>query len=145
MSAESQGRRDRMLYWICTGLLAAQMLVSAGMYLFNHEMVREAFMHLGYPTHIIYPLAAAKLLGLAAVLRRQVPLSQEPGVRRVFLQPAARRARARRRGRRSGDDIPGRNAGDAGRLVPFRPQAARGQLTQEVSCARRHAGAVRGE
>ena len=68
MSAESQGRRDRMLYWICTGLLAAQMLVSAGMYLFNHEMVREAFMHLGYPTHIIYPLAAAKLLGLAAVL-----------------------------------------------------------------------------
>ncbi len=68
MSEESRNNRDRVLYWVFTGLLTAQMLVSAGMYLFNHDMVREAFMHLGYPTYIIYPLAVAKLLGLAAVL-----------------------------------------------------------------------------
>ncbi|NKB86838.1 MAG: DoxX family protein [Acidobacteria bacterium] len=68
MSAESHAGRDRLLYRIFTGLLAAQMLLSAGIYLFNNEMARDAFTNLGYPTHIIYPLAAAKLLGLVAVV-----------------------------------------------------------------------------
>lgn len=68
MNAESRGGRDRTLYWICTGLLAAQMLVSAGVYLFSNAMARDAFTHLGFPTYIIYPLAIAKLLGVAAVL-----------------------------------------------------------------------------
>ena len=60
-------KRDRLIYLISTGLLTALMLMSAGMYFFNHEMVAETFTKLGYPTHIIYPLAIAKLLGLVAI------------------------------------------------------------------------------
>ena len=30
-------------------------------------MVSETFLRLGYPTHIIYPLAVAKILGLVAI------------------------------------------------------------------------------
>ena len=68
MSTESPGNRDRLLYWIFTGLLTAQILVSAGIYLFRHDIAIEGFTHLGYPTFLIYPLAMAKLFGLAAVL-----------------------------------------------------------------------------
>ncbi len=68
MSERSRSNRDRVLYWIFTGLLTAQMLGTAGMQLFNPDMGREGFIRLGYPTYILYPLALAKLLGLAAVL-----------------------------------------------------------------------------
>lgn len=67
MSERSRSNRDRVLYWTFTGLLAVQMLGSAGMQLFT-DMGREGFIRLGYPTYIIYLLAMAKLLGLAAVL-----------------------------------------------------------------------------
>ena len=67
MSEKSRSNRDRALYWIFTSLLAVQMLGSAGMQLFT-DMGREGFTGLGYPTYIIYLLAIAKLLGLAAVL-----------------------------------------------------------------------------
>ena len=43
------------------------MLMSAGMYFLNHEMVADTFNKLGYPTYIIYPLAIAKILGLIAI------------------------------------------------------------------------------
>ena len=67
MSEKSRSNRDRALYWTFTGLLTAQMLGSAGMQVFT-DMGREGFIRLGYPTYIIYLLALAKLLGLAAVL-----------------------------------------------------------------------------
>lgn len=60
-------KRNRIIYYIATGLLTALMLMSAGMYFFNHEMVAETFSKLGYPTYIIYPLAIAKILGLIAI------------------------------------------------------------------------------
>ncbi len=31
-------KRDKIIYWISTGLLTALMLMSAGMYFFKHEM-----------------------------------------------------------------------------------------------------------
>ncbi len=59
--------KTRFTFFISTVLLSALMLMSAGMYVFNHEMVRETFINLGYPTYIIYPLAIAKILGLIAI------------------------------------------------------------------------------
>lgn len=47
--------------------MTALMLMSVGMYFFNHEMVSETFEKLGYPAYIVYPLAIAKLLGLLAI------------------------------------------------------------------------------
>ncbi len=47
------------------------MLFSAGMYIFNHEMVIGAFEGLGYPPYLIYPLAVAKLLAVTAILTKK--------------------------------------------------------------------------
>lgn len=58
----------KITYWISTGILTAIILFSAGNYIFNNAFVREAFMSLGYPTHLIYPLALAKILGLVTIL-----------------------------------------------------------------------------
>ncbi|MEO9892202.1 DoxX family protein [Aurantibacter sp.] len=58
---------NKIIYYITTGLFSLVILFSAGMYLFNHEMVKTVFTKLGYPTYIIYPYAAAKLLGLFAI------------------------------------------------------------------------------
>jgi hypothetical protein len=57
----------KITYFVATGLLSAMMLMSAGMYFFNHQEIAKAFAALGYPLHIIYPLAVAKLLGLVAI------------------------------------------------------------------------------
>ncbi len=57
----------KIAYYAATGLLSLLMLFSAGMYIFNHAYVSETFTTLGYPTYIIYPLAAAKVLGLIAI------------------------------------------------------------------------------
>ena len=60
-----------MLYWIFTVLLCLLMLVSAGMYLINHSVVADLFKQLGYPSYLVYPLAAAKILGVAAILTKK--------------------------------------------------------------------------
>lgn len=44
------------------------MLMSAGMYIANHAEMVKGFAHLGYPSHIIYPLAFAKIAGVIALL-----------------------------------------------------------------------------
>ncbi|MCT4646023.1 MAG: DoxX family protein [Carboxylicivirga sp.] len=61
-------KRDKIIYWIATGLLSAMMLMSAGMYIFNNDTVTTVFTKLGFPTFIIYPLAVAKILGVIAIL-----------------------------------------------------------------------------
>ncbi len=57
-------KRDKIIYYIATGLLTALMLFSVSMYFFKHEDVATMFTNFGYPTYIIYPYAVAKLLGL---------------------------------------------------------------------------------
>jgi DoxX-like family len=58
----------RATYWLVTGLLALLMLFASANYVFKHELIVEVFTRLGYPTYLIYPLAIAKLLGVAAIL-----------------------------------------------------------------------------
>ncbi len=70
-------KRDRIIYWIATGLLCALALMSAGMYFFNYEMVSATFTKLGFPTYIIYPLAVAKILGVIAILTKQSRFPKE--------------------------------------------------------------------
>jgi hypothetical protein len=60
-------KRNRIIYLIATVLLSANMLLSAGMYVFKNEMVVGMFTALSYPPYIIYPLAIAKILGLIAI------------------------------------------------------------------------------
>ncbi len=61
-------KRDRLLYWIFTGLLSAMMLFSASMYILKNADIQAAFTSFGYPTYIIYPLAIAKILGVIAIV-----------------------------------------------------------------------------
>lgn len=60
-------KRDKIIYYIATGLLTVLMLYSVSMYFFMHEDVATMFTNFGYPTYIIYPYAVAKLLGLVAL------------------------------------------------------------------------------
>lgn len=60
-------KAKKIIYIIVTALFSLNMLLSAGMYFFNHDMVAEMFNSIGYPTYIIYPLAVAKILGLLAI------------------------------------------------------------------------------
>lgn len=60
-------KRDKIIYYVATGLLTLLILFSAGMYFFNHEEVAGMFTNFGYPTYIIYPYAVAKILGLVAI------------------------------------------------------------------------------
>ena len=60
-------KRDKIIFYIATGLLSLLMLFSVSMYFFNHEEVAKLFEGFGYPTYIIYPYAVAKLFGLVAI------------------------------------------------------------------------------
>jgi hypothetical protein len=64
-------KRDRVVYWVVTGLLSVMMVMAAVMYFAKYEMVSETFTRLGFPTYLIYPLAIAKFLGIAAILTRK--------------------------------------------------------------------------
>lgn len=63
-------KRDKIIYYVTTGLLSLLMVFSAGMYFFNYAEVAKTFAKLGYPTYIVIPLAIAKLLGLVAIWTR---------------------------------------------------------------------------
>ena len=60
-------KRDKIIYYIATGLLTLLMFYSVSMYFIMHEDVSKMFTNFGYPTYIIYPYAIAKLLGLFAL------------------------------------------------------------------------------
>lgn len=66
-------KRDKIIYYVSTGLLTALMLFSISMYFIKHEDVAAMFTGFGYPTYIIYPYAIAKLLGLIAIW---IPISK---------------------------------------------------------------------
>lgn len=69
--------KNKIIYWVPTGLLCALFIMSAGMYIFDNDAVKIVFMGLGFPTWIIYPLAIAKILGVVAIVSRISPLLKE--------------------------------------------------------------------
>jgi len=60
-------KKNKIIFYVATGLLTLIMLFSVSMYLFNHDAVAQMFTNFGYPSYIIYPYAIAKLLGLFAI------------------------------------------------------------------------------
>lgn len=47
------------------------MVFSAGAYFFKHTFMKEAFVAMGYPTYLIYPLGVVKILGLIVIWNRK--------------------------------------------------------------------------
>ncbi|MDG2166682.1 MAG: DoxX family protein [Opitutales bacterium] len=74
----------KLIYWFSTVLLSSLLLFSAGMYIFNHADVVVAFEGLGYPSHIIYPLALAKILAVAAIVSSKVKFLKQLAYAGVF-------------------------------------------------------------
>ncbi len=70
-------KRNKIIYWVSTGLLSLMMLMSATMYLFNTAQVSEVFVQLGYNSRIIIPLAFLKILGVTAILTNKSKVLKE--------------------------------------------------------------------
>ena len=60
-------KRDKIIYIVVTALFSLMLVAGAIAYFVEYEMTSEMFTSLGIPTEIIYPLAIAKLLGVAAL------------------------------------------------------------------------------
>lgn len=61
-------KRNKIIYWIATGLLSVMLVMSAGMYFFNTEEVSQVFIALGYNDRIVIPLAILKLLAIGTII-----------------------------------------------------------------------------
>lgn len=60
-------KKNKIIFYVSTGLLTLMMLMSAGMYFFKHADISKMFEAFGYPSYIIYPYGIAKILGLVAL------------------------------------------------------------------------------
>ena len=65
-------KKDRIIYWATTGIVAAVMLVSAFEFGLNPAM-KVAFAHFGLPDWFRLELTVAKILGALALLIPRVP------------------------------------------------------------------------
>jgi uncharacterized membrane protein YphA (DoxX/SURF4 family) len=61
-------KTNKIVYWICTGLVAAFMLMSGFMYLSKTPQVVEGFKTLGYPDFFRVILGVAKITGAVALV-----------------------------------------------------------------------------
>ncbi|MDP4240958.1 MAG: DoxX family protein [Bacteroidota bacterium] len=61
-----------IIYWVITSLISIMMLFSAYSYLTN-PMMKEGFVHLGFPGYFRVELAIAKILGAIALLVPFIP------------------------------------------------------------------------
>ena len=66
-----------IIYWVSTILMCGIFLFSASMYFVKTEMIKGYFEHMNYPSYLVYPLAIAKILGVAAVLTNKSKLLKE--------------------------------------------------------------------
>ena len=65
-------KKDKIIYWTSTGIVAAIMLWSACNFAFNAEM-KNAFAHFGLPNWFRLELTTAKILGALALLIPAIP------------------------------------------------------------------------
>jgi len=69
--------KQRLFYWISTGIMCAIFLFSACMYFCKFEIISGFYQLLGFPIWMIYPLAGLKILGVIAILTKASPLLKE--------------------------------------------------------------------
>ncbi|HYG03242.1 MAG TPA: DoxX family protein [Chryseosolibacter sp.] len=61
-------KRDKILYWVTTGLISSAMLTSAFMYLTKHDALVAGFNAIGLPLYFLAILGVAKLAGAVMLL-----------------------------------------------------------------------------
>ena len=65
-------KKDKIIYWISTAIIAGVMFLSAYYFTFSPES-RDAFRHLGLPVWFEVELTIAKVLGVLALLIPGIP------------------------------------------------------------------------
>ena len=73
-------------YWVATGLLSVLLLMSSGMYIFQNEMIQQAYQSFGYPTYLIYPLVVAKLSVVIVILTQKQSILKEWAYAGLFFE-----------------------------------------------------------
>ena len=66
-------KKNTIIYWVSTGLIAFMMLFSAYNYFIKPEMA-AAFKHLGFADYFRVELAVAKILGALLLVIPQIPV-----------------------------------------------------------------------
>jgi len=66
-------KKNSIIYWATTGIIALMMAFSAYSYLAKPE-IAAAFKHLGFPDYFRIELAAAKIIGVLVLLIPQIPV-----------------------------------------------------------------------
>lgn len=69
--------KDLIIYRIVTGLFTLLVLMGASQYFFNHDVVKEMFENLHFPTYLIYPMGAAKFLGIIVIWANKSKILKE--------------------------------------------------------------------
>jgi len=65
-------KKEKIIFWVTTGIVSLMMLFSAFNYLTNEEM-KAAFVHLGFPLYFRIELAIAKILGAITLVIPFIP------------------------------------------------------------------------
>jgi uncharacterized membrane protein YphA (DoxX/SURF4 family) len=60
-----------IIYWTATVLLSALFLYSGIMYLTNISVIQGYYQDFNYPTHLVIPLAIAKIIAVIIILWRK--------------------------------------------------------------------------
>jgi DoxX-like family len=66
-------KKNKIIYWISTGLIALMMIFSAYSYVSKPE-IAAAFKHLGFPDYFRVELAIAKILGSLLLIIPVIPV-----------------------------------------------------------------------
>jgi len=65
-------KKDKIIYWISTGLIGAMMIFSGYSY-FTYPQIADSFKHIGFPNFFRVELGTAKIIGALVLLIPQIP------------------------------------------------------------------------
>src|SRR4051795_13285150 len=70
-------KRNKIIYWIATGLLASGMLISGLQQIFHAKGMVDLIVSLGYPLYFLYIIGVWKILGVITILIPRFKLVKE--------------------------------------------------------------------
>jgi uncharacterized membrane protein YphA (DoxX/SURF4 family) len=70
-------KRDKIIYWTATGLLALGMLISGLQQIFHAKEMVDIVTPLGYPLYFLYIIGVWKILGVIVILIPRFKLVKE--------------------------------------------------------------------
>lgn len=70
-------KRNKIIYWVSTGLLSVGMLGSGISQILHVKEMNELIAHVGYPMYFMYIIGVWKVLGVIAILLPKLKLVKE--------------------------------------------------------------------